>query len=118
MVRENKSLYIRGRTLGEHCRYGSLQTSLPRRGDFREQPLRYFYGRLKDTVAVMARRLIVTGSGHLGMAVNRARKGDVICMLYGCNIPVLLRQKGVFEFIGECYVDGFMNARRWMKMEA
>ena len=45
------------------------------------------------------------------MAACRARKGDIICVLFGCSIPVLLREQeeGTYQFIRECYLDGFMN---------
>lgn len=59
----------------------------------------------------MARRLTVTEKGYLGMAASRTQKGDLVVVLFGCNIPVILREggEGNFEFVGECYVDGFMD---------
>jgi hypothetical protein len=71
-----------------------------------------FISRFHDTIVKMARRLVISESGLLGMAPRRARKGDLICILYGCSVPVVLRphvEKGGYSFIGECYVDGFMN---------
>ena len=41
--------------------------------------------------------------------------GDMICIIFGCSVPVVLRRvsTGVrdfhFEFIGECYVHGMMD---------
>jgi hypothetical protein len=73
------------------------------------------------------------------MAPNDVRKGDLVCILYGCSVPVILRQKPQkpeqlrskrqddgndnaeetkaqdsdelfwYEFIGECYVHGMMD---------
>jgi len=107
----NKSLRIHGRTLEDHSREWSLHAHLPPWKDFEGGRLKRFYGRLDDTVVGMARRLTVTEKGYLGMAASRAGKGDLICVLLGCSVPVLLRERdgGAFEFIGECYVQGFMN---------
>jgi hypothetical protein len=60
----------------------------------------------------MARRLMTTDQGLIGMAPLRANKGDAACVLFGCSVPVLLRKRAFkedYEFIGECYIDGFMN---------
>jgi hypothetical protein len=60
------------------------------------------------------------------MTPYRALKGDLICVLLGCSIPVALRKRRgkrsekfaeelceaageSYEFIGECYLHGFMN---------
>jgi hypothetical protein len=39
------------------------------------------------------RCLIKTRSGTLGLANQNVRKGDLVCILYGCTVPVILRQK-------------------------
>ncbi|MCJ1401431.1 hypothetical protein MMC11_004644 [Xylographa trunciseda] len=49
-----------------------------------------------------------------GLAPERAREKDMICILYGCTVPVVLREHRVgldsyFEFIGECYIHGMMD---------
>ena len=106
----NSSLLVRGRTLEEH--YRVLQPRpLPSMEDFRHGSLNKFYRRFIDTTATMARRLSITENGHFGMAACRAAKGDVVCVLFGCSVPVLLREQetGTYQFIGECYLDGYMN---------
>ena len=110
-LERNKMLLLRGRTLGERCRDATLYTPTAKWEEFCDGPLKYFNGRVEDTVVTMARRLAVTEEGHLGMAASRATRGDLICVLYGCSIPVLLREQkdGTCELIGECYLDGFMN---------
>lgn len=109
----NKNLSIRGQTLEAYCRALHRPVTLPTREDFRDpqNSLKWFYGRFEDTVNTMARRLAVTENGYLGMAACRAMKGDLVCVLFGCSIPVLLREReeGRYEFVGECYLDGFMN---------
>jgi hypothetical protein len=63
---------------------------------------------------------------HLfGLTPAGAKEGDIVAILYGCSVPVVLRQHGVarpakrkrepvepyiyVEFIGECYVYGMMD---------
>ncbi|MCJ1398968.1 hypothetical protein MMC11_002170 [Xylographa trunciseda] len=38
------------------------------------------------------RRLIRTQRGHMGLVHETVQEGDVICVLYGCSVPVILRQ--------------------------
>jgi hypothetical protein len=56
----------------------------------------------------------------LGLVPDYADKGDYICILFGCSVPVVLREvkhvltstqdKGThYEFVGECYVHGMMD---------
>jgi hypothetical protein len=71
-----------------------------------------FFGRFFDTVVRWSLRLMVSRNGHIGMAVERAMKGDLICVLFGCSIPVLLRKSAdgdTFKLIGECFLDGHMD---------
>jgi hypothetical protein len=49
-----------------------------------------------------------------GLAPPDVRLGDVVCIIFGCTVPVVLREcktadDTYFEFIGECYVHGFMD---------
>jgi hypothetical protein len=61
-----------------------------------------------------------------GLAPQQARMNDKICLLYGCSVPVVLREqtddpcslfrcsgtpniRAYYEIIGEAYVDGFMD---------
>lgn len=63
---------------------------------------------------------------HVGLAPPNAEAGDLICIFFGCSVPVVLRRKGEnFTFVGECYVDGVMNGeavltgmkqREWFKI--
>ncbi|KAJ2896259.1 hypothetical protein MKZ38_005713 [Zalerion maritima] len=39
------------------------------------------------------RRLIRTKQGLLGLASSEVLKGDRVCILYGCTVPVILRQQ-------------------------
>lgn len=70
-----------------------------------------FLSRFHDTVRKKARRLMTSCEGLVGMAPCRARPGDVVAILFGCNIPLILRdtegQDG-WQVIGEAYAHGFM----------
>jgi hypothetical protein len=70
------------------------------------------------------RRLVLfrnrAASESVGLAPVDVRKDDVVCILYGCSVPVLLRKvenggqedsdiKVQYEFVGECYVHGVMD---------
>ncbi|KAI0514646.1 heterokaryon incompatibility protein-domain-containing protein [Xylaria bambusicola] len=73
-----------------------------------------FFGRFFDTVMRMSLRLMVTRNGRIGMVSEKASKGDLVCVLLGCSVPVLLRQsggegEGTFKLVGECFLDGFMD---------
>lgn len=59
------------------------------------------------------RRLLITEKGHLGSAPQTADEGDIICVLYGCSVPVIVRKlqdQESYEFVGECYLHGFVDA--------
>jgi hypothetical protein len=57
------------------------------------------------------RDLFVTEDGQMGIGPSDIRIGDWVCILYGGDVPYVLRPQGKVEykFIGESYVHGFMN---------
>jgi hypothetical protein len=56
------------------------------------------------------RRLFVTKDGYMGTAPMGAQQGDRICVLLGCNVPLLIRPEGDdFLIIGDTYIYGMMN---------
>jgi hypothetical protein len=56
------------------------------------------------------RRFCVTKAGRFACVPLEAEENDVICILFGANVPYVLRQKGEhYEVVGECYVDGIMH---------
>lgn len=57
------------------------------------------------------RRLIITRKGYIGAVPQETQPGDVICILFGCSVPVVMRKIGdeEYSFIGECYLCGFMD---------
>lgn len=110
---KDTALRIRGFTLEDLCVSNSkVDTSRPIL-----KTAKSFFSRLRGTMTTNKRRPVVTTEGHFGVAPRLARKGDAVCVLFGCNVPVVLRPQldscpqdaSVFQFIGECYLDGFMN---------
>jgi hypothetical protein len=122
----NKSLYVRGYTLETLmealCETDAKVLVPPKMTNLMGASETSFVSRLQDTKggSRMARVLVTTDDGYVGMASHRTRKGDLICVLLGCNIPVVLRKRKEdkqseelveesYEFVGECYLHGFMN---------
>ncbi|MCJ1451337.1 hypothetical protein MMC28_001673 [Mycoblastus sanguinarius] len=65
---------------------------------------------------IWMRRLVITEHQLLGLVPEETKKYDLICILYGCSVPVVLRKledpatsEEYFEFVGECYVHGIMD---------
>ena len=70
---------------------------------------------LRVQEVVLNRRLVNTKDGRLGLAPDLAKKRDLICILFGCSVPIVLRRhqdagtgEEYFQFIGECYIHGIM----------
>jgi hypothetical protein len=79
-----------------------------------------WFGRFFDIVVRLGLRLIVSRNGRIGMAAEKAMKGDLICVLFGCSIPVVLRKSDdgdSFKLIGECCLDGYMDGLALRKPE-
>jgi hypothetical protein len=71
-----------------------------------------FYGRFFDVAEQLALRLTTTRDGRIGMVPCKAKQGDLICILFCCSVPILLRingQKDSFVVVGECYLDNCMQ---------
>lgn len=56
-----------------------------------------------------------TTKGYTGLVLQFVQPGDIICVLLGCNTPMILRPssetKGAFEVVGAACVDGFTEAQ-------
>ncbi|KAF2677706.1 HET-domain-containing protein [Lentithecium fluviatile CBS 122367] len=70
-----------------------------------------FFGRFFDTFGKMSLRIMTTHNGRVGIALKKAQKGDLICVLFGCSIPLMVRKSemGRFTIVGECFLDGRMR---------
>jgi hypothetical protein len=53
-------------------------------------------------------RLETTRDGRVGMVHPQTQRGDVICSLLGCSLPVVLRASGskkkIYHIVGEAYL--------------
>lgn len=58
---------------------------------------------------VLHRHLIISRKGYIGLGPIPTQKGDMICVLFGCSVPVLIRKvENHHIFVGDCYVHGLM----------
>ena len=50
----------------------------------------------------------MTLKGFIGAVAHEARRGDVIFLLLGCNVPIVLRAVGNdrYNVVGSCYLHG------------
>jgi hypothetical protein len=56
------------------------------------------------------RTVAVLKEGYMALVPRLARVDDIVCILFGCDTPVVLRPNGDgFEFIGECFIHGIMD---------
>jgi hypothetical protein len=70
-----------------------------------------FLCRNRVTEACINRRLIKTQQGYLGISSMEAKPGDRVCILFGSQVPVVLRADGEnWKVIGEAYVHGIMDS--------
>jgi hypothetical protein len=73
-----------------------------------------YFGCMNTRIAQMigGRKAFVSESGHCGLVPDRAEIRDFICVLLGCDVPVILRQvEDHYNFIGESCVRGLMEGQ-------
>jgi hypothetical protein len=58
-----------------------------------------------------SRNFWVTAAQKFSWVPERAQRGDRIGILYGSEIPHIIRQQpsGAYKYIGECWIKGFMH---------
>lgn len=112
----NKDLRIRGLSVKDICQLQNTASKSTITGEPILKHSKSAFSRIRGVMGGKIRRLMVTTDGSIGVAPRRAQKGDIVCVLYGCSVPVVLRKCGtefesvtLFEFIGECYLDGLMD---------
>ena len=62
------------------------------------------------------RQFAVTKKGYMGWVPPHAQKGDKVCLLFGGQVPYIIRPQGKeYRFLGEAYIHGIMNgeALQW-----
>lgn len=88
----------------------SLESCNPEHSYMR-QAMWTIWRRIRTFPWLYYRRLAVSDDSRLLLVPEEARKGDCICVIYGCSIPILLRgyDKETFQVVGDCYVEGYMD---------
>lgn len=63
-----------------------------------------FYSHLQGLLK--SRTIFETVEQEIGIAPDFAERGDWVCMLFGCRVPVILRKRadGSFMFVGDAYI--------------
>ena len=57
-----------------------------------------------------ARRYLLTNQGDLGRLHAEPQEGDLVCVIFGCAMPMLLRPvEEHYQVLGEVYLNGIMN---------
>ena len=110
IMKNNRQLNIRGRKLEEWIAFEDeaikSQVEYPPVDTMDGQ----YLARAGLTSYQGHKRLMVTASGYIGLAPYAAQKGDLVCVMYGCSLPLILRKTGEhYRFIGEAYLDDFMD---------
>jgi hypothetical protein len=56
------------------------------------------------------RRFFITSNGVMGLAPYATTVGDIICVPFGCNSPIMVRAVGNhYIVLGDVFLDGYMN---------
>lgn len=71
--------------------------------------------------AAQGRRFTVMKGGGIGLVPACAEEGDLICVLFGAQTPVVLREEqnatsDRFKLVGEAYVHGIMHGEMEKEM--
>ena len=74
---------------------------------------------LSASLTMNKRRLVIGDLKTVGLAPWNSAEGDIICVLFGCRFPVILRRQDESHFIlvGEAYIDGYMTGEAMKKLE-
>ncbi|KAK2031669.1 hypothetical protein LX32DRAFT_680988 [Colletotrichum zoysiae] len=79
-----------------------------------------------ENVAPLRRFFVTKHERRACVGPASARPGDKVFVIAGCNFPIVLREgapgpngeTGMFELVGEAYVDGIMTGEAIAKMKA
>ncbi|KAI0551240.1 heterokaryon incompatibility protein-domain-containing protein [Xylaria curta] len=89
-----------------HLSNRNSATGLVAQGNSTEGPSSFHEDYSRDLMR--HRYFITTEEGYLGLGPAGAQQGDVICVFFGCDSPIVLRPEpgGGHSVVGECYVCG------------
>jgi hypothetical protein len=100
--------------------YGQLkwQQSSAKLTEDEERTLAFQYVR-HAAEATKRKSFFITEKGYMGLGPGMIKNGDKVCILFGCQHPLLLRKIGeVYRLVGEIYVYGMMRGEMIEKFEA
>ena len=64
----------------------------------------------KETFACTSQCFFLTAKGYMGIGCRGIRKDDVVCVLLGCNMPLIIRKMADhYLLVGNAYIYGLMN---------
>jgi Heterokaryon incompatibility protein (HET) len=58
------------------------------------------------------RKFVATNKGYCGLAPGAAKLGDVVAVLFGCNMPLILRKTdnaSQYKLVEACFINGIME---------
>jgi hypothetical protein len=58
-------------------------------------------------------KVFATNTDYVGSSYATARGGDLVCILFGCQLPVIIRaaENGKYILVDAVYVDDVMGGR-------
>jgi hypothetical protein len=65
-----------------------------------------------DYMRISAKRApFVTNKGHPGLSSRHVKRGDLVALVHGAEVPFILRSQsnGKYKIVSEAYVDGIMD---------
>ncbi|KAI9692498.1 MAG: hypothetical protein M1822_006729 [Bathelium mastoideum] len=103
---------------------GDINTEKLIHDQSRPQIMRDFLDRARSVL--WNRRVFATENKEsiLGLAPNSCERGDIACILFGCSVPVVLREHNghgsstYYKLVGECYAHGRMDGETFQGMTA
>ncbi|KAI9704631.1 MAG: hypothetical protein M1820_005379 [Bogoriella megaspora] len=94
---------------------GDINTEKLFRDQSQPQIVRDFLDRVRSVV--WSRRIFTIEASEpvFGLSPDDAEPGDMVCIFYGCSVPVVVRKHddhssvASYQLVGECYVHGRMD---------
>ena len=68
--------------------------------------------------ATRKKSFFITSKGYMGLGPPQVDKGDLVCVIFGCPHPLLMRkEKDHYLLVGEVYVYGMMRGEMIAELE-
>ncbi|KAH8878816.1 HET-domain-containing protein [Thozetella sp. PMI_491] len=112
-----------GERAQEHERFLFLTTVLRKylvggisafnRGNIMDTISQWSQARRTVQLRILRRRFFTTSSNYFGLGPRNARAGDAVFVVFGCNVPIVLRQTDSgWLLVGEAFVTGIMDGEQ------